>query len=286
MRQGLTGILLGPCTIFLSRGFVVNATILQEKSRSLRRAGLRTLLSASVLLSVSACVFAFDQAYERKYPLAAGGSFELANVNGSVQVDGWERDEVEIRAVKTADGDERDLDRVSIEVEAQGNHVAVRTRYPRGGGVAVAVDYHVHVPYRVLLSSVATVNGSVSIRGVEGVGDVRSVNGNVEVTDSSGRFSAHATNGNIHLQLRRLFDGSPMLLETVNGSIVLGLPQDAQAELRANSMNGDLYSELPVTAHGAYSQRGFHGTLGAGGGTITARTVNGGIRILLEHPAI
>jgi hypothetical protein len=30
------------------------------------------------------------------YPLPSGGSFVLENVNGSVQVEGWSRDEVEV----------------------------------------------------------------------------------------------------------------------------------------------------------------------------------------------
>jgi hypothetical protein len=37
---------------------------------------------------------------------------------------------------------------------------------------------------------------------------------------------------------------------------------------------------------GSYEGRGFHGTLGSGGGAITLRTVNGGIRILLERPGV
>ena len=44
---------------------------------------------------------AADENFHQTYPLAAGGSFALENVNGSVQVEGWSRDEVEVSAVKT-----------------------------------------------------------------------------------------------------------------------------------------------------------------------------------------
>jgi len=231
-------------------------------------------------------LFATTQTYEQRYPLASGGRFQLDNVNGSVQVDGWEREEVEIRAVKTAESDERELPRVNIEVESEPGKVAVHTRYPQGQSVAVAVEYHIHVPYRVLLGSVETVNGSVSVRGVEGAGELRSVNGNVDVSDCSGRFSAHTTNGNIRLQLRHLFDGAPMTLDTVNGSVLLGLPQEAHADIQVRSLNGDFSSELPFSLTGSYAQRYFHGKLGAGGGQIFMRTVNGGIRVLAEPPGI
>lgn len=223
--------------------------------------------------------------YRQVYPLSSGGKFTLDNVNGSVHVDGWDREEVEVQAIKTStDGDDDEVEKVTIEVNAHPMEVAVHTRYPHGGGGEVAVEYRVRVPYRVLLGDVQTVNGSVSVRGVAGRGDLRSVNGNVEVMDSSGRFSAHTTNGNIQLDLRQLSDGDPMMLETVNGSVLLKLPHDAHAELHANAMNGDFYSELPVASKYAYG-RVFSGELGSGGGDINMRTVNGAIRLAMGRPS-
>ena len=188
-----------------------------------------TMLRGLVLLAgFAGTVFpahATDENFHHVYPLAAGGSFALENVNGSVQVEGWSRDEVEVSAVKTATrSDSRDVSQVKIEVDdSHPGQVAVHTRYPQGEGAEVAVEYHVHVPYRILLGSIETVNGSVTVRGVEGGGELRSVNGNVEVFDCSGRFSEKTTNGNLRLELRQLMAGGPMNLETVNGSVVLAV---------------------------------------------------------------
>jgi DUF4097 and DUF4098 domain-containing protein YvlB len=231
-----------------------------------------------------------DQVFLKTYPLPSGGHFMLDNVNGSVQVEGWDRDEVEVRAVKSSNNssnnDTHDLDRVKIEVESHPGEVDVHTRYPDDEGVEVAVEYHIHVPNRVLLGSVQTVNGSLLVRGVEGGGELKSVNGNVEVLESSGRFNAKTTNGNLRLEFRHLIDGAPMKLETVNGSVVLGLPSNASADLNVRNMNGDLYSEFPVTSTSDLpGARAYRGKLGhGGGGPISVRTVNGGIRLLLEHP--
>lgn len=254
--------------------------------RLVRTVGRAILLLAGVLC-ISLPGFAGNEIFERTYPLPAGGNFLLENVNGSVRVEGWERDEVEVRAVMTARTDPHDLDRVKIEVQSQPGKVAVRTRYPEGQGVEVAVEYLVHVPYHVLLGSIETVNGSVLVRGVEGSGDLRSVNGDVEVLASSGRFSAQTTNGNLHLELRRLLDGGPMKIETVNGSVVLGLPSDARADLKVLSMNGNFSSELPVTSTaGSLAARAFRGRLGTGGGEISVRTINGGIRLVRQRPGV
>ncbi len=260
----------------------------QSKAASRVGAGLmvKTLIVLVGALVLGAPDFARSEVFEHKYPLSSGGNFTLENVNGSVQVDGWEKEEVEVRAVKVAQGDPRDLERVQIDVESCPEHVLVRTKYPKGEGVAVSVDYHIHVPYRVLLGSVETVNGSVLVRGVEGTGALRSVNGNVEVLDSSGRFSARTTNGNLRLELRRLTDGGPMKIETVNGSVALGLPADARADLRVLSMNGEFSSELPVASEGSVSMPSFRGRIGSGGGEVSVRTINGGIRLFLERPGI
>ena len=245
------------------------------------------MLLLVAVLCVSFPSSASDQEFKHTYPLSAGGSFLLENVNGSVQVDGWDKDEVEVRAVKTAESDPRDLELVKIEVESGPGQVTVRTKYPKGEGVEVAVDYHVRVPYHVLLGSIETVNGSVLVRGIEGAGELRSVNGNVEVLDSSGRFNAKTTNGNLRLELRQLLDGGPMSIETVNGSVVLGLPSDARANLKVLNMNGDFYSELPVTSTaGTPAARAFRARLGTGGGEISVRTVNGGIRLVKQRPAV
>ncbi len=242
------------------------------------------LLAAMVCCSFPA--FSANQIFLKTYPLPPGGSFLLENVNGSVRVEGWQRDEVEVRAVKSSISDPRDLERVKIEVSSAPGQVQVHTRYPEGEGVEVAVEYLVHVPFRVLLGSIGTVNGSVVVRGVKGGGELRSVNGNVEVLDSSGRFSAKTTNGDLHLELRQL-DGGPMDIETVNGSVILGLPSDAQADLRVLNMNGDFSSELPVNSSpGTTSLRAFHAKLGSGGGQISVRTVNGGIRLVRERSGV
>jgi len=269
----------------------VQTTMRNFRYQSYSQRPIRVAATVFLLLAGLICISlrcsAADELFKQTYPLPPGGSFVLENVNGSVHVDGWERDEVEVSAVKTAQSDQHDLELVKIEVDSKPGQVAVHTSYPKGQGVEVAVEYHVHVPYRVLLGNVETVNGSVTVRGVEGSGELRSVNGNVEVTDSTGRFSEKTTNGNVRLELRQLSDGGPMNLETVNGSVVLGLPSTARANLKVLSMNGDVYSELPVTSTaGSPGARAFQAKLGAGGGQISVRTINGGIHLFLQRPGV
>jgi hypothetical protein len=253
---------------------------------SLFRRGLR-LAAALLALLVAITVVPLpslggQETFERTYPLPPGGRFLLENVTGSVQLEGWDRNAVEVRAVKIGKSGPVDLAAVTVDVQSQPGQVSVRTRYPKGEGADVAVEYHIYVPSRVLLSSVKTVNGSVLVHGIKGMGELHSVNGDVEVLESSGRFSAQTTNGNLHLELSGLDDGMPMNLETVNGSVLLGLPSTAAANLTVLNLNGEFSSELPVKPSGAEGSHGFRGRIGIGGDEITLRTTNGGVHLIRE----
>src|SRR6266566_4571264 len=97
------------------------------------RPALRATALGILLLAVIGAVpsFAISKEFNQTYPLQAGGSLELQNVNGTVDVQGWDRNEIEVHAVKTAKHKESDLERVSIEVDAKPDAVSIATRYPR-----------------------------------------------------------------------------------------------------------------------------------------------------------
>src|SRR2546423_14453352 len=131
----------------------------------LRRAFCLTALLVAVLgLSAASC-FAITKEFNQSYPLQPGGAFELQNVNGTVDVQGWDRDTIEIHAVKTAKQKESDLELVSIEVDARPGVVSVATRYPQNEGVEVVVEYTVRVPHCAHVDHLGTVNGTLRVSG-------------------------------------------------------------------------------------------------------------------------
>jgi hypothetical protein len=245
------------------------------------RRTLGFIFSGLVLAAVSAVPsFAISKEFNQTYPLQAGGSFELQNVNGTVDVQVWDRNEVEVHAVKTAKHRESDLDLVTIDVNAKPNEVSVNTRYPQNEGVEVMVEYTVHVPQRARVEHLGTVNGTLRVAGVEDVDDLRTVNGNVEVFEGGGAIRAHTTNGNVHLELVRLQGKAGVIAETTNGSVLLAVPVDSGANLEARCLNGNFFSELPLALESSQIPRETHGKLGKGGAPIRLRTVNGGIRVV------
>jgi len=247
--------------------------------RSVIRPATLVLMVAAILLAPQC--FGVTREFAQTYPLRSGGSLELNNVNGTVRIEAWDKDVVEVRAVKTTPEKESNLDRVSIDVDSRPDGgLSISTRYPQEEGVEVAVDYTVHVPRRAQVTHVNTVNGSLSVTDLDSVGDLHTVNGNIEVFEGSGNVHAHTTNGNVYLELKRPADSKGALAETTNGSVLLAVPADLPANLEAHCMNGSFSSELPVVMRGAVHPRVLHGKLGRGGTPIRLGTVNGVIRVV------
>src|SRR5215470_2636805 len=230
--------------------------------------------------------YAISKDFDHTYPLQPCGTFELQNVNGPVEVQGWDRNEVEIHAVKTAKQQEADLERVSIEVNARPDSIAVATRYPQNEGVEVAVEYTIRVPHGARVEHIGTVNGTLRIAGLENVEDLHTVNGDIEIFEAGGNVRAHTTNGNVRLELAHTPDKAGATAETTNGSLVLAVPSNLEADVEARCLNGNFYSELPMTMESTDRPREMRGKLGRGGIPIHLRTVNGGIRLIVLRSSV
>ena len=246
---------------------------------------VRKLLVPAVLLSLAMAIaavpgFAISKEFNQTYSLQPGGTFDLQNVNGTVEVQGWDRDVVEVHAVKTAKVRESDLERVSIEVSAKPSGVSIQTRYPQDEGVEVAVEYLIHVPHSAKVEHLGTVNGTLRVAGVDEVDDLHTVNGNIEVYEADSEVRARTTNGNVRLELAHVHGVTGTIAETTNGSVVLALPSNSEADLEARCLNGNFQSELPFAVESTLKPREVHGKLGRGGSPIKLHTINGAIRVV------
>jgi len=253
-------------------------------SSKLVRLGLLVSLVLGTLSALPCSAFRND--FEHTYPLKPGGSFELQNVNGRVEVQGWDRPEVEIRATKTATKSHSDLERVHIDVNANPDSVSVVTQYPQDEGVDVVVDYTIRLPHTAQVEHITTVNGTLIVSGVDTLRDLRTVNGNIEVYEAGGTLHAKTTNGNLHLELARFEGANDATADTTNGSVLLAILPGAGARIEARSLNGDFRTELPLALESSLAPREIHGTLGGGGGSIRLHTVNGSIRVVALRSSV
>lgn len=249
----------------------------------------RNVLFAVVLAALVAAVTvtaAVREPFEKVLPLAEGGRVSLENVNGTVRVNGWERAEVRVEAVREADT-RQCLDKLSIEVEAVGSAVRIKARYPDSdgwfsgfAGCECRVDFTVSVPRGAELDGIEMVNGDVEIAGVTGEVHAENVNGDVIIDGASGRVEASTVNGGIDVALGAFGPRGLVELDSVNGRVVLSLPAGAGAEIRAESVNGGIRTDfgLEEKRHRFVGSE-LEGTIGDGSGRVRIETVNGSISI-------
>lgn len=221
---------------------------------------------------------------EKTFPLNPDGRVSVSNVNGSITVNAWDRNEVQLVAVKTADTRERLAD-VEIRIDARQDRITIETDYGdnrntwRNGG-KLNVDYQLSVPRGAVLNEIETVNGSVTVADFTNMTKVSAVNGTVHASNLRGTANLSTVNGEVAADFERLEPSSRINLSTVNGRVNLTIPSDSNATLKADSLNGNIANDfgLPVRK-GQYVGRDLYGKLGSGDVQIKLDSVNGGLTI-------
>jgi DUF4097 and DUF4098 domain-containing protein YvlB len=241
----------------------------------------KALLLAPVFAIVLAALPAWAEVREefhKTVPMDANGSFSLKNVNGGVTISAWDRNEVQIDAVKTASSDEK-LHEARIEVAGSGHSVDVQTKYPDSSNNNPAkVEYTIHLPWGARLFEVATVTGGIHIDGPRGRIKAATVNGTVEVWNAADELEASSVNGDVKASLANAGQHA-VKLNTVNGMVAVALPASTNAHVVASTVHGDIHSDLPLHVEKSQYAPGttVDSNLGSGGATIELETVTGSI---------
>jgi DUF4097 and DUF4098 domain-containing protein YvlB len=212
-----------------------------------------TTLSITILGALLALLLAVPiqaevtQDFHRTVPLSANGRVSVENVNGNVEVTGWDRNEVQIDAVKSA-RDQQKLDEADIEVNTTSDSVEIRTRYPEGhtNNNPASVHYHLHVPQNARIDRINLVNGSLTVQKVSGEVNANLINGKLRVDDLAGRAELSSVNGGIQANYASLNNVNEIRLKSVNGSIELGLPDSPNAEIKGSTVSGGIKTDFPL----------------------------------------
>jgi tetratricopeptide (TPR) repeat protein len=226
--------------------------------------------------------------FHQTYPLSATGRVALSNINGSVRITAWDRNEVKVDAVKRAYTQER-LREAQIKVDANSGSIEIETEYPdyrwndRDGERhenPASVDYTLTVPRSARVEEVSLINGGLNIEGVSGPVHASSVNGRVAARGLSGPVNLSVVNGRLEATLDSLGSAGTVNLSAVNGALVVTIPSDSNATVHADTVHGPISNDfgLPVR-EGEYVGRELAGRLGAGGARVSLNNVNGSIQL-------
>ena len=244
----------------------------------------RSLIFAVAVLASGSLFASVTEEETFSFPLDDGGRFSISNVNGSITVTGGGGNNVEIVATKKADNQD-DMDEIEIEISHSASEIEVETEIGKSNSWfshnnSGQVKYEISLPAGTMLDSVDTVNGDVYISGVSGNVVAESVNGGLEIQDLLGDANLSTVNGSIDAEFSRLEGQQKVKAETVNGRISLTLPENADVEVSADTLNGSINArDFGLEADKGFVGSDLNGKIGNGRARLNLDTVNGSIKI-------
>jgi len=223
--------------------------------------------------------------WRKSYTLEPGGRLEVSNVNGRIQVEASEGNQVEIVAQKKARGISEDAakeaaDRVEIKETVSSSSIRIETKMPQTSGMfrgSPEVSYSVRVPSGADVK-LTTVNGGIDLSRLTGKIDVETTNGGIVAREVGGAIQASTTNGGVEVELTQVASGG-VKLECVNGGIKLRLPSEAAATISASVANGGIDADGLKLETTDSSRRSLEARLNGGGPMIKIEGTNGGIKL-------
>ncbi len=251
-------------------------------------AGMSILASQACDVTIKDGDVSFDQLHgrasqewNRTYPLAAGGTVEVINADGPIEVFAGPAGTVGVAALLAARAmtDERAkeiLDGTKIDESATPRHVKLTTvlaRRTRG----LEVTYKVTVPPDARIEVTGN-NGTLKVDGLRGHVKAMVANGGVELTGLRGSVDAASVNGFVSVKMAEVT--ARVRLESTNGRITLEIPKDTKATLTARSVNGGItVTGLAAQEASGRRIRNLESVLNGGGPEIDVRVTNGRITI-------
>ena len=244
----------------------------------------KLVFTGIILTSISTAAQAdVTEQFNKSFQVDEASALRLQNINGKVEIIGWNQSTIEVNATISAD-DQDDLELISIDTEQTGNTVSVETKYKEkrfNRSSSGEVEYKVYVPFQSSLSDISLVNGSLDVEKVYGKIHVELVNGSLKIDDAKSDLDAASVNGSLKISFADVNSVDRINLETVNGSVRLGLPSNVDADLSIDTMHGSINNDFGLKV----DKRGFigkelNGVIGNGQTDIDIESVNGSIKVL------
>ncbi len=266
---------------------------------------IAAMCSLMMFAMLACAATAKTEVVDQTMQLSAEGLVTLKNINGTITIHSWQKDEVRVLAEKRAKpkwgmSAEDLLQAWKVEIGASRDRIDIETIRPekrdKKWRQGITVTYELWVPESASLElrntngkidverlngqiQARTTNGNVHLEGVGGTAECATTNGNITIEEARGWVDAQTTNGSIRATLLE-FDGRDMDLHTTNGGITLSLPGNVGVNLDASTTNGSVRSDLPITVSGKISKRRVSGEVNGGGPRIKLKTTNGSIKLL------
>ncbi|MGH8399114.1 MAG: DUF4097 family beta strand repeat-containing protein [Gammaproteobacteria bacterium] len=194
------------------------------------------------------------------------GTVRINNVAGSIKVQGWDKDQVQVIGTLT--------DGVTLDFHNTGNGVEIRAVYPENSHNNAEADLTIQVPIASRLT-VNTVSADIGAHGLSGSAQLESVSGNVTLDSRDSDIGAKSVSGDV--AINGSASGAHILGHSISGDVrITTVEGDVQAEsisgtvkvlqsrldrARLNSTAGNVAFSATLAKSGNYSFNSTSGNL-------------------------
>lgn len=224
-----------------------------------------TVFALGVLLAMPVVAEEVD----RTIDAATDGHVHVSNISGSVTINGWSRDQVEVTGEIGRNVEE-------LIVERDGDKVTIKVKVPKKGGRGIESDLYIKLPVASSID-VGTVSADIDVTGVLGDQELNTVSGDVTTEVDDRDVSAGSVSGDVEITGQG--KDAETHGNTVSGDVTLiRVAGNAAAE----SVSGDVLVE-----GGSFDRAQFNTVNGdvlfraelRRGGKLGAETVNGEVEL-------
>ena len=217
------------------------------------------------------------------------GHVEISNIAGSVTVNGWTRNEVEVTGTLGRNVEElifeRDNDEITIKVKVpkksgRGIDSDLRINVPEKSSIDVAaVSADIDVTNVLGEQSLATVSGDVDTEAASADVEAASVSGDVEISGDNSEIEAEASTVSGNVTVFRV--SGEVDAESVTGSVIID--EGSYNRVDIETVNGKVLFQAELKKGGKLSAEAVNGAVnvdfvGDVSAKIDVDTVNGRIR--------
>ncbi len=229
------------------------------------------ITAACLALVLSAVPLWAQRSVSETVAAAADGVVEIENLAGSVSVEGWSKNEVEVTG-SLGRGVER------VEVEGDGHRTTIEVRIPHDAHNVGDTDLKIRVPAGSRVE-VETVSASIDVGGVRGSVDLESVSGRIEVAGEPQRLEVSSVSGKVTVASAP----ADAELESVSAAVVV---ERATGRLQVSSVSGTIEIQGGALSGGEFET--VSGTIRCeadlvGSGSFEFETMSGSIVLVIPR---
>jgi hypothetical protein len=191
----------------------------------------------------------------RTHNVGKGTHLWVDNRNGTVTVEGYDGDAVEVD-IEIRGPSKESLNAVSVTASQSGGELRLKTEYEDSAADEASVELTIQCPSGVLVEKIQTTNGAVEVTGVAGDPTLKSENGSVTARKVDGMVSLSTSNGKITAREIGAIGGA----KTSNGSISIDIPA-IKKDVKIQTTNGNIEAALAPSLNAAISATTTNGSV-------------------------